>query len=320
VKSDCVLEILGQQVSLPLNIGLKKGWNIISFPFINERNASDILQPLIDAGILVKVLDESGNSFEYWDPINEWVNRIGNFKAGEGYMVEVNADGVLPLSNSYTKSGLQLVSELNTEYFLVDYEGNGINHMNINILDLDKTGLQVGDEIAAFDGSVCVGAVKLSEIHFENNMVSIDASSAEDDQENGFIEGNSIELMAWNKNQSEEVKLTPTIIQGEIVFEKHASVFLELQIYTSLDVQQGINTFEIDMYPNPARNKVTVRFSELPEVGSQIIIMDLSGKQIVTKLVESDIEVLDIQSYPTGIYLIKTIIGDEYKVFKLIKN
>ena len=54
----------------------------------------------------------------------------------------------------------------NQNHFKVGYEGNGSDHMNINIENLNACNLKAGDEIAAFDGEICVGAVKLSESEY----------------------------------------------------------------------------------------------------------------------------------------------------------
>ncbi len=317
VKNDCVLEITGEQVSLPLDIDLNYGWNIISFPIISETNAIDVLQPLIDAGILVKVQDESGNSIEYWEMMNDWFNGIGNFKPGEGYMVQVNTNGVLQIDNDYTKSVSYLALNPETEYFIPAFEGNGLNHMNINIIALDNTNLQIGDEIAAYDGDICVGAIKLTETHFDNNVVSISASLSDLDSNNGFTAGNDIEIYVWSEQWNEEHQQSLKVIQGDLLYEAQTSVFVSLEKSIELD---GTSSFEIDMYPNPANNQVTIKFSFLPEPGSKIILMDMNGKQLQSREVQSTHEVIDIHSYPTGIYLVKTIVGNSYGVKKLIKN
>lgn len=317
VKADCVLEITGQQVRLPLNIELKKGWNIISFPYLVEMNALDVIQPLIDAGVLIKAQDETGNSVEYWDSLNDWINGIGNFKPGKGYMVQVNADFVLPVQDYNFKSAAQMGAVPETVYFSPAFEGNGSNHMNINIINLDETGLKVGDEIAAFDGEICVGAVKLTQTHFNNNAVSVIASLADEDMTNGFSEGDSIKLLVWNEQTNEESQVTLSTAEGNFSYQKKASVFGKL---SSLDEKQGLNLFEINMYPNPTTDKINIRFSNLPEIGCRIILIDLTGKQLQSKEVQSTYEFFDLQSYSPGVYFVKTVIGGQYQVEKFIKN
>ena len=118
-----------------------------------------------------------------------------------------NKSGVLTINDVSEKSGVFITERLEPTYFCVSYEGNGIDHMNINIVELNETNLQVGDEIAAFDGEICVGAVKLTENDFNNNAVSIPASASDPNGVNGFTEGNPIELKVWKNETNEEDKL-----------------------------------------------------------------------------------------------------------------
>ena len=318
VESDCTLEISGQPISLPLNIEVKEGWNLISFPVNGSIDAMQVIQPLIDAGILVKVQDEKGNSIEKWLN-NNWINGIGNFKAGEGYMLRANKSGVLTINDESKKSGVFFTERLEPTYFSVSYEGNGIDHMNINIVELNETNLQVGDEIAVFDGKICVGALKLTENDFNNNAVSIPASASDLNGINGFTNGNSIELKVWKNETNEEDKLIPNIIEGEITFNKQASVFVLLN-NQSTNVKDEFNNLKIDMYPNPANNNVTVRFSVLPQEGTKINLLDAIGKDVISRVVESTHEVLNIQDLPSGMYLVKTQLNNNYRIQKLIKR
>jgi len=319
VRSSCVLEITGHPVHLPLNIELKKGWNIISFPYNGMMDAMEVIQPLINAGILEKVQNELGNSIENWDNLMGWINGIGNFKAGEGYLVQVNQNGVLTIPSNYSKSGLILENETKTEYFKTMFEGNGSGHMNININNPDESGLKVGDEIAAFDGEICVGAVKIGESNINNNAVSIHTSVSDNDIINGFTERNPIELRIWHMNKSAEFQPQPELIEGKMEYQKHGSVFVSF-IDQKTTGFNGFNSIEIVTYQNPANEKVMVRFSQLPETETQIILTDITGKQLMIRQVQSKQEVLDVSSQPAGMYLVKIISGDTFKVNKLIIN
>lgn len=97
VLADCQLKISGKLIDLPLDIPLKSGWNYISFPNTLPANAMQIIQPLIDQKILVKVQDEQGNSIEVSKKSGAWINTIGNFLPGEAYKIYVNSAGVITI-------------------------------------------------------------------------------------------------------------------------------------------------------------------------------------------------------------------------------
>ncbi len=157
VNSNCMLAITGRPIELPVDIYLKKGWNIISFPYDGTIDAMQIFQPLIDKGILDKVLNEKGFSIEFWRN-RGWVNKIGNLESGEGYKVLVNSDATIHIKNSNEKTSVITPKYAKTQHYEPDYIENGFCHMNINILGISESDLNAGDEIAVFDGATCVGA------------------------------------------------------------------------------------------------------------------------------------------------------------------
>ncbi|MBK6285934.1 MAG: hypothetical protein IPF54_27525 [Draconibacterium sp.] len=185
VESDCFLEITGKQIELPFSIQIKRGWNIISFPIDGSIDAMKVVQPLIDAGVIYKIQDERGYSIENWRNLG-WKNGIGNFNSGEGYILQANKNGVLTINDLSSKSSFNFTERSETTHFKVCYEGNGNNHMNINLVELAEANLQVGDEIAAFDGEICVGAIKLTEFDLNNNAVGIAVSASELNETTGL--------------------------------------------------------------------------------------------------------------------------------------
>ena len=225
----------------------------------------------------------------------------------------------MTINDAAIKSGNFFVERMQTTHFKVCYEGNGINHMNINIAELNENNFQVGDEIAVFDGKICVGAVKLIEMDFNNKIISIPASSSDLDGANGFSDGNHVILKKWKSETNEEITLLPEIIEGEMIFNKQASVFTLLN-NQSTSATDMFNNLQILIYPNPARSTATVRFSHLPEEGTKIILMDTMGKIILNRIVQNTEEILDIQHLPAGMYLVKTELYNTSQIQKLIKK
>ena len=107
------------------------------------------------------------------------------------------------------------------QHFTKVWTGNGTNHCNIYILEAKLSGinLEVGDEIAAFDGSLCVG---VSTITGTYPLVMV-TSKAEAPQSNGFTEGHSITFKYWDASRSKVV--TPTI--NDYLDNSYSPVYVE---------------------------------------------------------------------------------------------
>jgi hypothetical protein len=75
-------------------------------------------------------------------------------------------------------------------YFHKVYYGNGLDHMNINLVDIVSTGLMTGDEIGVFDGINCVGSSLIGDQNMQENNLSITASVNDtiESNPNGYIE------------------------------------------------------------------------------------------------------------------------------------
>jgi len=322
VANNCTLQVTGRRIAMPLDINLKAGWNIISFPRTDIVDAMSIVQTLIDQNKLVKVQDEIGNSIENWGIYGGWKNGIGNFLPGKAYKVKMSTDAVLTFQESYTKSAVIMAKKLGTEYFNSSVEGNGTDHMNINITGLNNIGLSVGDELAAFDGAVCVGTIMITEADLLSGSACLSSSVSTNNQNlNGFKVGNPIQILAWSKLSGDESKVNAEVITGQMKYEKNASVLINMKSATIATAITNLDVVvKIDVFPNPCQGKVTVRFSEIPDENSRIEISDISGRKIISRIISGTSEEFNLNHLTPGLYLVKSILGSSEFVQKLIVN
>lgn len=80
----------------------------------------------------------------------------------------------------------------------------------------------------------------------------------------------------------------------------------------------------LTIYPNPAREKLTIKFSSESALGPEIQIIDLTGKVVLKveeelnredKLFRTEVELNDLKS---GIYFVKVIQAKKIYTMKLI--
>jgi len=293
VTEPVTLQLTGTGARFPLNIPLGAGWNIISWPSKNEQEGVAVFQALIDAGKLKKVMDEEGKTIENWGIFGDWNNKIGNFMPGEGYAVNVTTDCILTVNEGGTKSEIVIRETFVSTHFIPAFKGNGTEHMNIHLINLPESGLIEGDEIGVFDGDICVGSSKISNFKFQisnfNSSISIPVS-ANDGIEviNGFTTGNSIEMRLYRNGHEYPLTIQP-LFQSKTVFEKGSSLFAQVDLATGTGVISGSNFTEINCYPNPFREHITIEIALATKQKIDVKVYDAKGA-LVRPLFENEAE------------------------------
>jgi parallel beta-helix repeat protein len=319
VANNCTLQIIGKQLALPFNISLNEGWNIIPFPRADILDAKMIIQSLIDQNVLVKVQDETGNSIEDWGNYGGWKNNIGNFVPGKAYKVKVKSNTVLTYQQNYPKSSLIQIQSEKPDFFSTSVEGNGIDHFNINLVGLSESGLVIGDEVAAFDGTRCVGALKITNDNLLTGSASLISSYSTNEQNpDGFIEGDPIRIFAWNKITGKKTEVQFEVINGEVVFKRNASSFVQIKSLTTSFPIHLVSEISSNVFPNPSQGFFTVRFSEIPDQDGRIEVLDSSGRIIASRKIISNSEEFSLENPVSGLYFVKTIIGSIQNIHKLV--
>ena len=195
---------------------------------------------------------------------------------------------------------------------------NSSAQMNITLLGIGESGLVAGDELAAFDGDICVGTLKISEDVLSSGTASLIASSSSSDKmPDGFIDGNTIELKAWKHVTGDELIVEGEIVNGQMKYEKNASILVSLKSL-STTTKSTENLAEIDIFPNPSTGRFTVRFSQIPEANGSIEILDISGREVASRIFSGLSEEFNLEKQPKGMYFIRSTSGSIVTTQKLI--
>ena len=289
------LEICGKSLKYPFAIPLDSNWNIIGYPQIQVVDALDIVQSLINRGSLIKVQDERGNSIENLGIYGDWQNFIGNMVSGEGYKVKVNTPDTLWINESYPKSLAVVEAPKTTQHFKTGIPGNGVDHMNFNLVELPVEDLSVDDELALFDGTICVGAMVITGDHLNNRIISIPASASDDLGKPGFKEGNNYNLRVWNAAENTDLEIEGLHISGPVQFTKHESVILSLKnsLVTDVNGIMEISDSDVKCYPNPFSDEINIELDLRKSAEVEIFVLNHLGQKVKflqkSKLIENGI-------------------------------
>lgn len=281
VSESTTLSIQGTPVTLPMDINLVAGWNIIAYSASVPQDAETVFKALIDAGKLKKVMSETGLALEDFGVFGGWNNKIGNLLPNKGYKVNMISPGTLTISANGTKMGAVPSDLMVTSHFRKNFVGNGTDHMNINLIGLNQGGFVSGDEIGIFDGSVCVGSATISAEQLINDNISIPASCNDNlaDSPNGFVQGNQITIRLFRNNQ--EYALNPELLnQSTNLFAKGESMFAKVntELATAIDGQSREHS--IVCFPNPFTEQITIEIAHSANSKLEVRIVDVMGRVV----------------------------------------
>ncbi len=279
------ISLNGSPVTYPFDIPLYNGWNIMGYPCEVSQNAITVLQPLIDAGYLVKVLSQSGGIIQDIPGLG-LLNTIGTFNPGEGYYINVNTDCTLT-HNDPSKSSVPAGSPEPvpaTDYF-AGYTANPFSPMNILIRDIHTDGFEIedGDEIAVYDGDLEVGsAVIINGKGYHGIITRTDDPLTE--MTDGFTKGNEITFKLWDK--SEDIlysNIEVTHIQGDQTFNPLGTFVGDLKISDLGQGEYGLpaNSFLGQNFPNPFNETTRINYGISEDADVVMSIHDVSGRTVM---------------------------------------
>jgi len=301
--------INGLIVDPSIPIPVETGFQFVSYFPENIMDALLAFETIMDDN-LDYIRNSQGQTLRKIGPI--WVNGIGDCQASEGYLVKMFAEGEIIYPASAKSSGK---IALNPTYF--SFEGGNAADP---VYTLYVTGLEICDEVAAYDGNKMLGAVKInSQNAFENELPVFSAliNGA------GYEEGNPIILKVWSENE-----IVTTDFTMESVYNSYVS-----DVYPDGDGRYSIvnitkriieNKEEtIWVYPNPSKGIITIENLEKLS-GSQnptaLEITDIVGRIVFqSKIInqKSSIEI-DISWVEKGVYFISLSGKDFNEVKKIV--
>ena len=225
----------------------------------------------------------------------------------------INSDVGVIKTNSFKKGNLTE----NPKYF--DFKGGNPAEA---VYTLYLEGLEIGDEVATFNGETMIGAIKInSEKTFKNELPVF--SSILTGQ--GYKSGNQLTLKVWDAKINQEIDFN---------FEyknPYGDAYMENYFpkrdgeYSILSFRKNSSEFNdisnnISIYPNPTKGIITIgNLSRTGQVWS-IEITDITGKTILQSKIKnykSSIKI-DLSGIKKGVYLFSLSNKDFKKIKKIV--
>jgi hypothetical protein len=188
--------------------------------------------------------------------------------------------------------------------------------------------LVAGDEIAVYDGNVCVGATVVSG-DLEKPII-IKASMQEPDPDiiNGYTEGNAIQLMVWKHQSGEVLQAAYEYLEGAHQFAPLETLAGKLKAFGNEDNDPNTGAAHFKVLPNPFVHKTKLTLFLKEEAMMTMRIQNIEGNvmktssELLLSAGQHNLD-LDTQELNSGIYFLTIqIVGENETIDhiqKLIK-
>ena len=173
-------------------------------------------------------------------------------------------------------------------HFVPCWSGNGVDHMNFYAISatLDGISLEMNDEIAVFDGDLCVGAGVLLE-SLSPGVYFLDFVASKDDETtpeiDGYTPSNVISFKIFDYSEQKEIeKIETEFISGSGVFSEGGTLSFHLSAKSTvdqiIDLQEGWNI--ISFFNMPENTDLMTFLQPLIDNGTLIKVQDEAGNAI----------------------------------------
>jgi len=282
--ADDSFTINGTLVNPSTPIPVEAGFQFVSYFPDTPMNALDAFSTIIGDD-LDFVRNSQGQTLRKIGP--NWVNGIGDCQSGEGYLVKMFADGEIIYILGAKSSGKITLLPVN----IILQSGNPAEA----VYTLYVKGLDVGDEVAAFDGEKLVGAVKINSKNALENELPVFSALINGQ---GYESGNPITLKIWSEN-----KLIPTDFIMEAIYDSYVSDVYpdEDGKYSVVNITKGSSPEAeglIRIFPNPA--------SDFINIVSSVEIQNVSIFNFIGQSVYYGNEIkISTNNFESGVYIVK---------------
>lgn len=306
-------------VGLPLveaSLNLAEGWNLIPVLSGCAVDVADLF-----AGTDVMIVREVAGLEMYWPDYG--INTLQQLLPGSAYMVYMNsAEGVdFPACEKSSLQGFNNTSK--KPKYPEDGRFSGLTRTNLtHTLAIPANAfqdvlIQKDDYLGAFDESG--NLFGLVEWQGRNTSMTLFGDDRTTGILDGFSAGDNIHFKQLKNDNAEQIPLeaifNETLPNSEGVFVSNGiSVIAGFKVST-FGIQND-DLSDVNIYPNPANNQLTVSCSY--EGDLQISIRSIQGIEVLKSSLTSTHTNLDISELNPGIYFVKVGNGKSFKVERLI--
>ena len=289
------LEFTGVEVLASTPIDLVSGFQFVSYLPIEAIDALYAFDGILGDN-LDYIRNSNGEMLREIGP--NWVNGIGDAIPGEGYLIKMFAPDEL-IYNIPVKSTLSNLTPKVIEHFVFE-GGNAADP----VYTMYVSGLEIGDEVAVYDGEVFVGSTIIrSDNKFENSLPLFSTLA----YDKGYNAGNDISLKVWDNEKQMEVVSTYYLESGFEALTDQVFPSTDGE-YSFVNILKGTTGIEnpagenVSIYPNPANDNVNIVSSGIID---NVQVLNSLGQVLLNMEVNDTQMKINTSDYQSGVYIFK---------------
>jgi PKD repeat protein len=308
VLEDVELSITGARISNQM-LNLSQGWNII--PVLSEFavNAQDVF-----TSPEIKIAKEIGNNKVFWPEMSIFTLNV--LQPGNAYLIYLTEPATIFFPAKSNGEIYEVLEEeiLNSPWNNVNKTGD--SHV-IAISDAMAANFDKGDLVAAFNSKGTLTGI--TTISKSGNVLVVYGNDPYSSEIDGMLEGEEIFFKVYKQKADEVLE----IVAGfDPAMPDNAGYFVPDGI-SAIDMMTGIEEpetdIQFDVYPNPASDKIHIRFSNENAETTVIEMMNLMGGEVCKPIIATRSEAtIHLSHLPEGCYLLKITNGNSSHVKKVI--
>jgi photosystem II stability/assembly factor-like uncharacterized protein len=266
-----------------------------------------------DTGIIIKTIN-GGNSFTLCESIYEGIRNVGAY----------NVDTCFAICDSHilktTNSGATwqtVISHPGVKFTSIATFPSGLSY----IYSYDCYHYQTNNYGISWDSTFAEG-LEFIDISFPTPLIGY-AAMYDPLSYYGAIYNTNNGDSTWNLSYggpSGPMFISVNFTNDSIGFAVTSDGYIYKHgLITGINPESQSISSSINVYPNPATDKITIKTSPTP-TRSQLTIMNLNGEEILTQSLIKPKTQIDISSLPSGVYFVRLTNDRTVEVRKFVKE
>jgi len=289
--------ITGEVINPQTPIDLSTGYQFVSYLPAFSEDALIAFESILNDN-LHYIRNSEGEVLRKIGP--NWVNGLGDVAPGEGYLIKMFSDDILiyPVVSGNKNHSNKKVYPVHFDFA----GGNAADPVYTMYID----GLEIGDEVAAYDGEKLVGSMLISSGNVYENELAIFSTLTD---KKGYTQGNPISLKVWSKDEIVNTDFTMDAVFDSYVADIYPDKDGEYSLVNVTKI--SIMNEEIIVYPNPATDLINIKCTDTSIDILNVKVTDITGRVVFQETGHKAIGQIDISNIKNGVYfvIIKTTAG-----------